>query len=184
MSKRDGEKKNECPFCNKNNIKNRIFYEKNNWIAFLDTSIYAKGHTILSAKKIGDVCPNELMENLNREQLATLGIALYKVSQVLKQVYNVNNVLFSSLRGTVRHFHFHLIPLHREDEKRWRKEKLYENGHLFEFLGDVEKQKMEELIKERIERGWDKDKQREERVKLLEKEVLKLKEKIDSLSKS
>ena len=67
-----------------------------------------------------------------------------------------------------------LIPIHKEEEKIWRLEKQYEKGHLFEFLGYLEKTGVELGSKERIEKGWDENYQRQAITQKLQPEIEKL----------
>lgn len=169
----DCNKKEKCPFCDTNKIKDRIFYEKDGWIAFLAAPFYAKGHTLLSALKMSDKCPINLSD-LTLRQLQELGVVLHDVSRAIKNIYKVENVLIASLRGNIVHFHLHLIPLHKEIEERWRKIKQYNKGHLFEFLGDLEKEEVLKILLERKQKGWDENVQRIEITKKLIPEIHKL----------
>ncbi len=80
----------------------------------------------------------------------------------------VKDILFASLRGKIKHFHLHLIPLWQEEEKKWRKEKQHEDGHLFEFCGDLESSGDLFYKKERYLKDWTKEEQIKENTKLLE----------------
>lgn len=87
-------------------------------------------------------------------------------------MYKPRDVLFASVRGDIEHFHFHLIPLYEEDEKKWKKKKRYkDDGHLLEFLGDLEKEGDARALKERIQKGWDGNRQRKESEKKLEGKI-------------
>lgn len=171
-------KPKECPFCDKNKIKDRIFYEKGGWIAFLDARPYVKGHTVLSAKRTGYNCPEDLVKDITTDQLESLGKSLQKIFRVLKKVYAVENIAISSLRGNIKHFHFHLIPIHTEEEKKWRLKKQYKKGHLFEFLGDLEKIGVEQSSKQRIEKGWNENDQHQIITQKLQPEIKKLRKEI------
>lgn len=156
-----------CPFCNHQELKPRIVYDdKVSWIGFLAVPYHTKGHTILAAYPRNG-CPNEfnkiieLNDKYWSDWFGKLGIAIRTISKALIGCYRPKDVLFGSLRGDIKHFHFHLIPLHEDEEKKWRLETLYENGHLFEFLGNLEKRGDTEALKQRIQEGWNKDKQRE-----------------------
>jgi diadenosine tetraphosphate (Ap4A) HIT family hydrolase len=173
MTNSRGEQ-NKCPFCNiSDDINRRIFYKRNNWIAFLAAPFYAKGHTLLSSLQIGNKCPFNLSD-LSVSQLQELGLALHHVSSTIKNIYKVDNVLIASLRGNIVHFHLHLLPLHRETEDRWREIKHYNKGHLFEFLGDLEKENFMKTLLERQQKKWDENVQRLEITKTLIPEVWKL----------
>jgi diadenosine tetraphosphate (Ap4A) HIT family hydrolase len=171
---------NYCPFCHYKGLKPRIFYDdKVNWIGFLAAPYHTEGHTILAAYP-QNCCPNdfkkllELSDDYWSNYGANLGIAIKTVSKAIMECYRPKNVLFASLRGDIKHFHFHLVPLHEKEEKKWRSETLYEGGHLFEFLGYLEEKGDTEALQKRIQKGWDKKTQREVIVKRLKNEVEKL----------
>jgi diadenosine tetraphosphate (Ap4A) HIT family hydrolase len=90
--------------------------------------------------------------------------------------YSPKDILFSSLRGDVTHFHVHLIPLWADEEDSWRKGKSdgYERGHLMEFLGNLEKQGDEVAERERRTRQITEDEQRQEITETLKPEVEEL----------
>jgi len=163
---------NYCPFCDLKGLKPRTFYDENNWIGFLAAPYHTEGHTILAARpKNKDSCLTELDDN----HWKGLGISIKKVSKAIMECYKPKDVLFASLRGDSKHFHLHLIPLEKKREKSWRKEKLYGKGHLFEFLGDLEKDGDTKALRERIQQGWDEDKQRKVITKKLKSKVKQLK---------
>jgi diadenosine tetraphosphate (Ap4A) HIT family hydrolase len=78
--------------------------------------------------------------------------------------YNPKDILFSSLRGSIAHFHVHLFPLWPQEEDSWRKEKGlgYEKGHLLEFLGEQEKKAAEAANTDRLTRKITEGLQRQE----------------------
>jgi diadenosine tetraphosphate (Ap4A) HIT family hydrolase len=90
--------------------------------------------------------------------------------------YGPKDILFSSLRGDVTHFHVHLIPLWAYEEDSWRKDKGdgYKTGHLMEFLGNLEKQGNEVAACERKTRQITEDEQRREIAEALKPEVEEL----------
>jgi diadenosine tetraphosphate (Ap4A) HIT family hydrolase len=151
---------NDCDFCKREKLEARVFYEDGGrvkrWFAFLAAPPYTKGHTILAARSNDNKCPDEL----NPEVLEGIEAAMKAVTGAVQQYYNNKQILLASLRGNIPHFHFHLIPLWKDKEKAWRINKLYEVGHLFEYLGDLEKEKDKEAIQRRIEKDWDRKTQR------------------------
>lgn len=171
MSKENKNKKagKKCPFCNLEKLDRRIFYNQGNWVGFLAAQYHTKGHTILAAHpKYG--CP-KTSEKLHDECWKTLGVAIKTVVDSLMKYYKskgVKDILFASLRGKIKHFHLHLIPLWQEEEKKWRKEKQHEDGHLFEFCGDLESSGDLFYKKERYLKDWTKEEQIKENTKLLE----------------
>jgi diadenosine tetraphosphate (Ap4A) HIT family hydrolase len=132
-----------CPFCNTKDLSKRIFYcQKNDdndkhfkYFAFLDATPHTKGHAILAVLSSSKKCPRQL----NITTLARLGNALSDVIKALKAHYAPKDILLASLRGDVKHFHIHMIPLYKNEEAEWRKVTGYENGHLMEFIGALEK---------------------------------------------
>ena len=161
-----------CPFCKKNfnNIKERIFFDAEGWVAFLDSNPILSGHTILARKLICD----PVLDSITVKNLAGFDQILPKVVETLKEAYKVNDVLVTSLRGTIKHMHFHLIPLTVSAQRTWRKETLWEKGHLHELLGYYEKKSYIENRQERVENSWTEGDQRIEHTKKLMPEVVKL----------
>lgn len=132
-----------CPFCNiSNDIKKEkgIFYRNESWFAILAAPGHTKGHAILAAVRRSDDCQTEP----SLDVLNGLPQALSKTIAALKSNYGTNNILLSSLRGSVPHYHFHLVPLHEHERTAWRNSQNdkegYKDGHLMEFLGHLEKQ--------------------------------------------
>lgn len=139
-----------CPFCDIEELKPRIFYDKGNWFAFLARTPLTDGHTILAAYPGASGCPRILEPSV----LIGVDIALGDLIEPLRGHYKARNILFTSLRGSEPHFHFHLIPLLEKDEAPWRCAKGYKEGHLHELLGHLEK----EAEREKRKRCWsDKD---------------------------
>jgi hypothetical protein len=80
--------------------------------------------------------------------------------------YRPKEILFSSLRGDIAHFHVHLFPLRAAEEDSWRKRKSdecksddYKKGHLLEFLGYLEKTAADKFKKDRETRKIEEDQQ-------------------------
>jgi diadenosine tetraphosphate (Ap4A) HIT family hydrolase len=90
--------------------------------------------------------------------------------------YGPKDILFSSLRGDITHFHVHLVPLWADEEDSWRRTKgdSYKRGHLMEFLGNLEKQAEELAERERRTRQITEDEQRREIAEKLKLEVEEL----------
>ena len=165
-----------CPFCNIEELNPRIFYCENNWIGFLAVPYHVKGHAILSALTIKNHCPRKL-EDTN---YAKLGEALIIVGGAVRRHYNSKDVLYVSVRGDIKHFHIHIIPLYKQQEKQWRLEKLYAKGHLFEFLGYLECIGDTKALQERIKNNRDKEQQRSAIIKQIKRagHIEKLKEEV------
>ena len=142
--------KESCPFCNTKDLRRRIFYYQKNdneseksknfkFFAFLAAPPHTRGHTIIAVYSVSEKeCPRKL-NNITLSRLGRLGNALSDVIKVLKMHYTPKDILFASLRGDVKHFHIHLIPLDKNEESEWRKVTGYENGNLMEFIGALEK---------------------------------------------
>lgn len=161
-----------CPFCDREKLEPRVFYDRAGWCAFLAAPHHTRGHTIVAAKKSSTNCPI----GLGREILGGLDVALAAVACALHQYYQPKDILFASVRGDIAHTHCHMIPLWREEEQEWRRQHLYEKGHLLEFLGTLERTGDSGAAIERIDREWSTEDQRAAIVERLRDEVLALRE--------
>jgi len=162
-----------CPFCNMNEtwIERRIFYRDKNWYAILAAPFHTKGHTILAAIPNGSKCPKEP----SQEVLCGLSTALANTIEIVKKCYQPKDVLLSSVRGDISHYHFHLIPLYEGQEKKWRKDwEQDEKGHLMQFLGDLEKEANKRDKTERRKEGWSEEEQRKQKIISLGPDIEKL----------
>jgi diadenosine tetraphosphate (Ap4A) HIT family hydrolase len=152
----------DCPFCKREKLEDRVFYEDDKWIAFLAAPYHTNGHCILAAKPTkqdrSPLCPR--VDVLGWGILECFSTALVLVADFLMQHYQPKDILFSSVRGDINHFHCHLIPFWDKEERVWRKEHSYERGHLFEYLGYLEKTGDEAAKRERVKMGWDTEQQR------------------------
>lgn len=166
-----------CPFCDcqSEEMKRRIFYLDTNWFAILAAPYHTRGHTILAAVRGGTGCPREPSLQL----LKGLSTALAKTIEALKIIYNPRDVLLASLRGSESHFHFHLIPLWKHEEEKWRSSRAdyeYCTGHLMEFLGHLEEQGDRQARYEREYRCWSEEQQRESMIASQGDDIKKLRE--------
>jgi diadenosine tetraphosphate (Ap4A) HIT family hydrolase len=147
-----------CPFCNRrSDIWRRVFYKdaKKAWFAFLDAHPYTKGHVILAALKQKGPCPQEF----DPKVFHFLGGALCDVERAMRKCYpHMKHVLFASLRGDVKHFHIHLLPLWPEEEACWRKITGYSDAHFMEFIGLLEKRRDFRLLNSQLENALKKAK--------------------------
>ena len=134
-----------CDFCNIDCLRDRIFYENEKWLAFLAAPNNTRGHAIIAERPCGSVCPR--VDQRGWGGLHCFGATLGEVATALMKHCRPKDILFSSLRGDIAHFHVHLIPLWANDEDSWRKGKGdgYIRGHLMEFLGNLEKKADEEV---------------------------------------
>ncbi len=130
-----------CPFCDPSSLDKRLFYCQEpdpvyySYFGFLAYPCHARGHVILAALPRSKKCPRQPETKI----LYRLGSALSEVMNVIKRHYGAKEILLSSLRGDLKHFHIHLVPLYKKEESEWRKVTDYENGHLMEFLGSLER---------------------------------------------
>jgi len=148
-----------CIFCDRSDdIPARIFYEnkKAGWYALLSSPPHTRGHAVLAAFNRVGRCPQQF----DRKILATMGVALSDVVQAILKQYSVKEVLLTSIRRDVRHFHVHLLPVWPAEEKRWRAVTGYAKSHLMEFIGSLEKRR-DYLVSERaMKKGQSEDAQR------------------------
>ena len=165
-----------CPFCDLQSeaMKKRVFYRDKNWFAILAAPFHTQGHTILAAVPTGTGCPQEP----SLQVLEGLSAALVKTIEALKTVYHPKDVLLTSLRGSEGHFHFHLMPLRKDEEEKWRNShadhERYSKGHLMEFLGYLEQRGDRQAEAEREYRRWSKDQQRTNMIASQEDDIEKL----------
>jgi diadenosine tetraphosphate (Ap4A) HIT family hydrolase len=145
-----------CAFCCRAKVIRRLFYEDERWRAFLAAPYHVRGHTILAAVPRSTRCPRQLDERT----LEGLSGALVSATEILNAHYGTKDVLIASLRGDLRHFHFHLIPQWGHEEDVWWKVRGYDHGHLLAYLGDLESRGDHRALLERERRGWTGEKQR------------------------
>jgi len=145
-----------CVLCERTPLEPRVYYDWESWYAFLVSPPYVDGHTILAVKKTANDCPSDL----SLRHLRGSDVAISSVVDLLKQHFQPKDVLFAALRGREPHVHLHLIPLWEKEELEWRSKSGHPKGHLFEFLGTLERTRQSEHEHERIERGWSVEQQR------------------------
>jgi hypothetical protein len=144
-------------------------------MAFLAAPYHTRGHSIIALKKTGDECPR--VKDLGWHIIKGFDSVLADVAEYLMRYYEYKpkDILFSSVRGDVVHFHCHLIPLWGEEEKAWRGQQGYDDpGHLLEYLGFLEKSGTERAVLERIVNRWTEPEQRREITKTLKSYVEEL----------
>lgn len=165
-----------CPFCDKpKDVRDCIFYEKQKrgWFAFLSAPPHIKGHAIIAAKERNGKCP----QGFDKKVLEDLGIALFEVVEAMSEFYNfhINDIIVASLRGNIRHFHFHLLPIWPEEEQRWRDVTGYKDSHLMEFIGSLEKRHDFEVSEVKNKDGKSEEDQRLDWIPKLSGEIMALK---------
>ena len=91
-------------------------YEDDKVFAFLDIYPANPGHTLVIPKK-----HFEQITDLSQEYLHALADATQKISQTLKTAFDAPGIDILSNNGSeanqiIPHFHFHLIPRHKNDQ--------------------------------------------------------------------
>ena len=93
--------------------------EDDNYLAFLDISPLAKGHTLVIPKHEVDY-----IMDLSAEEYAGLWAFARKVALAIKPAMNCKRVGIAVLGMEVPHCHIHLVPLNTEADMDFRKKKL------------------------------------------------------------
>ena len=168
----------ECPFCDITKVEKRVFFIGKEWYAFLAAPFHAPGHTILAARI--NICPTRTdycPRSFHEVPWQSLGEQLKRVSECLTSYYKSDDILYSSVRGDIKHFHFHLIPFWNDDANEWRLKMGYgEKGHLLEYIGNLEREGDKFANQECKLYKISKEKQREEIEKRLSGDVEELRE--------
>lgn len=166
-----------CIFCDRSDdIPARIFYENKEagWYALLSAPPHTRGHAILAACNRDGRCPQQF----DRRTLGTIGVALSEVVQAIRKHYSVQEVLLTSIRRDIRHFHVHLLPVWPAEEARWRSVTGYAKSHLMEFIGSLEKRR-DFLVSERaLRKGQSEEAQRQEATQKLLPEIRALRKQV------
>ena len=93
--------------------------EDENYYAFLDINPVAVGHTLVIPKREEDY-----IFDLNDEELAGLMVFAKRVAAAIKEVIPCVKVGVAVLGLEVPHAHVHLIPMQKESDMNFFKEKL------------------------------------------------------------
>lgn len=93
--------------------------EDENYYAFLDIAPMAAGHTLVIPKHEVDY-----MMDLSEEEYQGLWAFARKVALAIKPAMQCKRVGIAVLGMEVPHCHIHLVPLNRESDMDFRKEKL------------------------------------------------------------
>ncbi len=109
----------DCIFCKivKGEISVEKIYENDNFFSTLDTNPKVKGHTLIISKKHFEnilELPNALASEL-LDCIKETAIMLMKKYNA--EGFNVMNNNFESAGQVVSHFHFHILPRRKDDEK-------------------------------------------------------------------
>ena len=111
------EDNKDCIFCKIANkeIQKELIYEDENFIAFLDISPRAEGHTLIIPKKhyktlldMPNTLGNELQEAIKK-------ISLDLTKQGKAQGFNILTNVNEVAGQVVHHLHVHIIPRKKDD---------------------------------------------------------------------
>ena len=94
--------------------------ENEDFYAFLDINPLAEGHTLVIPKHVEE----DYMFNLDQETYEGLWAFARKVAVALKAAVPCKRVGVAVLGMEVPHTHIHLVPLQKESDLDFRKEKL------------------------------------------------------------
>ena len=94
--------------------------ESEDYLAFLDINPLSEGHTLVIPKKTED----DYIFNLDAPVYEGLWAFARKVAVALKAAVPCKRVGVAVLGMEVPHVHIHLVPLNRESDMDFRKEKL------------------------------------------------------------
>lgn len=158
-----------CPFCTPSEYAPRAFYQDARWTAFLAAPYNTCGHTILALKPKCSVCPR--VDVLGWGMLQCSGTSLAAVCGYLKKHYQPKDILVASVRGHIKHFHWHLLPLWEKEETFWREKTCYPKGHLMEFIGWLEERSCRREKEVRKGKDLDEDRRRAEITEKLQPDV-------------
>ena len=93
--------------------------EDENYYAFLDINPVAKGHTLVIPKR-----EESYIFNLTVEEYAGLWAFARKVAEALEQAVPCKRIGIAVLGLEVPHTHIHLVPLNKEGDMNFGKQKL------------------------------------------------------------
>ena len=103
-----------CKIIN-NEIPSYTIYEDNIVKVFLDINPISNGHTLIIPKK-----HYENFFEMDEETLHYIFKIAKDISKLLKEKLNYDGITFTQNNGLgqdVKHFHLHLIPKYKEEEK-------------------------------------------------------------------
>lgn len=96
--------------------------EDERFFAFLDINPMTEGHTLVVPKLAEP--EEDYIFNLDDKTLADMMVFAKKVAVAIKQVIDCKRVGVAVLGMEVPHVHIHLVPLRKESDMDFRKEKL------------------------------------------------------------
>ena len=142
-----------CPLCRPECVAPYTFYRGHGWFAFLSNPPHVLGHTIMAAESRTG-CPQAL-DALNLT--SNIQQALRDTLRLLNTRYHPKDYLIASLRGSIKHYHWHILPLWELQEEEWRQTTGYRDGHLMEYMGYLERRGDERNAKLMEAMGWSMD---------------------------
>ena len=109
----------DCIFCQivKKKIPSKNIFEDERYLAFLDIFPISNGHTIIVPKKhyrnLEDIPEQELAEVI--KIVKKIAVLIHKKLKI--DGYNVLQNNFESAGQEINHFHVHIIPRDKNDQK-------------------------------------------------------------------
>lgn len=94
--------------------------EDENFFAFLDIAPMSEGHTLVIPKNT----ENDYLFDLDDETYVGLTVFAKRVAKAIKAAIPCQRVGMAVLGMEVPHTHIHLVPLNKESDMRFDKEKL------------------------------------------------------------
>ncbi len=123
-----------CIFCKiaKGEIKDTIFYEDKNFVAFLDIRPINPGHTLVIPKEHYDnifVMP----ENLVKEYFALV----HRLGPKIKEALNAGWINILIFGEEIKHAHIHILPRFGGDGFQYPVQKSYKPGEMEQVLNKI-----------------------------------------------
>ena len=105
----------DCPFCDEDNVKNRIFLETENFRVVFDNFPLVDGHSLVISKRHVE-SPLELTNGELKEMFSTLK----KATEILLKIFDLDDFNWVVNKGgvagqKVNHLHFHILPRRKGD---------------------------------------------------------------------
>lgn len=124
----------DCIFCKiaRKEIKDSIFYEDDNFVAFLDIRPINPGHTLVIPKKHYDNLFS-MPEDLARKYFSLVR----KLGPKLKEALNARWVNILIFGEEIRHAHIHILPRFNNDGFQYPLQKSYKKEEMQEILNKI-----------------------------------------------
>ncbi len=126
--------KDDCIFCKiaKGEIPHDRFYENENFVAFLDISPVAKGHSLLIPKK--HIIWMQEADDLIISEIFKLS---KKLMLAIKNARGCDYIELSVIGKDIQHFHIHLIPRNLGDNLHQFSTIKYKEGEIDEIIKKI-----------------------------------------------